>query len=71
MAGRVQVLIGYLAVAAIIAGALRHRGTGRAAWLAFAAGIGGNATGILVEAYSTTCSPAPTPARRYRCCGGS
>ncbi|MGI5185051.1 GGDEF domain-containing protein [Dactylosporangium sp. CA-152071] len=48
----VQVLTGYPAVSAIIAGALRHRGTARAAWLAFAAGVGGNATGILVEAYS-------------------
>ena len=48
----VQVLIGYLAAAAIVAGALRHHGAGRAAWLAFAAGIGGNATGILVEAYN-------------------
>lgn len=48
----VQVLTGYLAVAAIVVGALRHHGTGRAAWLAFAAGIGGNATGILVEAYN-------------------
>jgi diguanylate cyclase (GGDEF)-like protein len=47
----VQVLTGYLAVAAIVTGALRHRGTARAAWLAFAAGIAGNATGILVEAY--------------------
>lgn len=47
----VQVLTGYLAVAAAGTGALRRRGPGRAAWLAFAAGIGGNTTGILVEAY--------------------
>jgi diguanylate cyclase (GGDEF)-like protein len=44
-----QVAIGYAAVAAILAGVRRNAPGGRALWLCFAAGVFGNASGILVE----------------------
>jgi diguanylate cyclase (GGDEF)-like protein len=44
-----QVGVGYLAVAAIAYGTLRHRPAGQAVWWFFAAGVFGNTSGILAE----------------------
>src|SRR5690349_8944293 len=49
----VLVAIGYAAVAAILVGLRRNDPTGRAVWLCFAAGVFGNASGILVEQVDT------------------
>ena len=43
----------YAAVAAILVGLRRNDPTGRAVWLCFAAGVFGNASGILVEQVDT------------------
>jgi diguanylate cyclase (GGDEF)-like protein len=45
-----QVATGWLAAAAIVNGVVRHRPAAPAAWLLFAAGVAGNASGLLVEA---------------------
>jgi diguanylate cyclase (GGDEF)-like protein len=47
-----EVLVGYLAAGAILAGVRRHRPAVRAAWWCFALGVFGNASGILIEAYN-------------------